>query len=243
VSEPTYVLIHGAWHGGWCWRPVVRDLRAGGARVVAPTLPGFANDDDPQGFSLAEVADSVVDLIERHDLTDVVLVGHSWAGYVLAAVAPRVRARLRRVVFWSAFVPAADASLLDELDDGTRALFRDLATASPDDTITLPYEVWQAIFVQDATPELQKVTYDLLVPQPFRYSATAVAPLDAGFDVPMTYLMGEADLTMPQDETGWTRMAARLGLVPELIPGSHELCFTDPAALTKVLGDVGRRVG
>lgn len=237
----TYLLIHGAWHGGWCWRPVARSLRAAGHRVLTPTLPGFADDGaDASAHSLADVVDAVADLVEREDLQDVVLVGHSWAGYVITALAPRIRQRLRRLVYWSAFVPAEGASLVDEVDDATRALFEELAAQSGNATIELPYPVWEQGFIQDAEPAVQRVTYGLLVPQPFRYSATPVTPLDPGsWDVPTTYLMGKDDLTMPQDETGWPRFAARLGLVPELIPGSHELFFTQPDALTAVLEGLG----
>jgi pimeloyl-ACP methyl ester carboxylesterase len=70
----TYVLITGAWPGGWGWRAVAQSLRADGHRVLTSTLPGLADGDDPTQHSLAGVAD----LIERDDLSDVVLVGHSW---------------------------------------------------------------------------------------------------------------------------------------------------------------------
>jgi hypothetical protein len=74
MSE-TYVLITGAWHGGWGWRAVAQSLRANGHRVLAPKLPGLADGDDPTHHSLADVVDNVAGLIERHDLSDVVLVG------------------------------------------------------------------------------------------------------------------------------------------------------------------------
>src|SRR5690349_20341030 len=88
MSE-TFVLVTGAWHGGWAWRPVAQHLRAAGHVVLTPTLPGLADGDDPTKHSLADVADFAVDLVERHDLRDVTLVGHSWGGYPMSAAAHR----------------------------------------------------------------------------------------------------------------------------------------------------------
>src|SRR5262249_22173404 len=97
----TFVLITGAWHGGWTWRRVAANLRAAGHRVLAPDLPGLADGDDPRRHGLADVGDFIVDLVERHDLHDVTLVGHSWGGYPITDAAPRLAARLRRLVYWS----------------------------------------------------------------------------------------------------------------------------------------------
>jgi hypothetical protein len=72
MSE-TFVLINGAWHGGWAWRPVAQHLRAAGHRVFTPTLPGLADGDDPTKHSLDDVVDFVVNLVERNDLHDVAL--------------------------------------------------------------------------------------------------------------------------------------------------------------------------
>jgi pimeloyl-ACP methyl ester carboxylesterase len=104
-----FVLITGAWHGGWAWRPVAEHLRAAGRAVYAPTLPGLADGDDPTQYSLADTVQAVVDLIEGEDLHDVTLVGHSWGGYPITGAAPAIAARLRKLVYWSAFVPAVRA--------------------------------------------------------------------------------------------------------------------------------------
>lgn len=111
MSE-AFVLVTGAWHGGWAWRPVAQHLRAAGHRVLTPTLPGLADGDDPRAHSLADVVDFVVDVIESNDLTDVTLVGHSWGGYPVTGASHRLRARLRKLVYWSAFVPAEGHDLL-----------------------------------------------------------------------------------------------------------------------------------
>jgi len=53
TNAKTFVLVHGAWHGGWAWQPVASRLRAAGHRVWAPTCPGLGIDDDPRGVTLA----------------------------------------------------------------------------------------------------------------------------------------------------------------------------------------------
>jgi pimeloyl-ACP methyl ester carboxylesterase len=102
----TYLLIHGAWHGGWCWQRVAPRLRAAGHRVLAPSLPGLAE----RAYLLSattgletHIADTV-ELIIGQDLHDVVLVGHSYGGLVISGVADRVGARLSHLAFLDAVI-------------------------------------------------------------------------------------------------------------------------------------------
>lgn len=102
------VLVHGAWHGGWCWSRVVPPLQASGARVFAPTLTGLGErahlTAEPPGLD-THIAD-VVGLIEAEELEDVVLVGHSYAGMVVTGVADRLKTRTARLVYLDAAVPS-----------------------------------------------------------------------------------------------------------------------------------------
>ena len=111
----TFLLVHGAWHGGWCWRRVQDQLRARGARTFAPTLTGLAERDHlaGPGISLSTHATDVTRLIEVEALTDVVLVGHSYGGMVVTAAAERIGNRLDAIVMLDAFVPDAGQSMLD----------------------------------------------------------------------------------------------------------------------------------
>jgi pimeloyl-ACP methyl ester carboxylesterase len=230
----TFVLITGAWHGGWAWRPVAQELRAAGCRVITPTLPGLHDGDDPTEHSLADVVDYVADLADARDLRDVTLVGHSWGGYVIAGAAPRIAARLRKLVFWSAFVPAAGRSLYDEVPPQYQELFTQLAQASGNNSITLPFEVWRSAFINDAGEDIQRLTHSLMVPQPFQYFTDTVAPLDAqAAGIPVSYVLSTEDIALPPGEYGWHRFADRLGVSPVTTPGSHEACLTQPATLAE----------
>jgi pimeloyl-ACP methyl ester carboxylesterase len=102
----SYVLIHGAWHGGWCWDRVAPLLRAAGHEVHAPTLTGLSERAhllSPQ-VGLDTHTEDVVRLLDVLDLRDVVLVGHSYAGQIVTAVADRRPERIARRVHLDAFV-------------------------------------------------------------------------------------------------------------------------------------------
>jgi pimeloyl-ACP methyl ester carboxylesterase len=109
----NFVLVHGAWHGGWCWR-FVRPLLEGHA-VFAPSLTGLGERKHlarPDIDLETHIAD-VVSLLEMEDLSEVILVGHSYGGMVVTGAADRVPARIARLVYLDAFVPEDGKCLLD----------------------------------------------------------------------------------------------------------------------------------
>ena len=102
----TYVLVHGAWHGGWCWRDVAPLLRAKGHQVFVPTLTGLGERVHlmTPAVNLTTHVTDVVNLIVWEELSDVILVGHSYAGHVIPLVADRIKAKLRHLVFVDAVI-------------------------------------------------------------------------------------------------------------------------------------------
>ena len=111
----TFVLVHGAWHGGWCWRKLTPLLRAAGQEVFTPTLTGLgerAHLGSPDVGLGTHVRD-VAQVLWYEDLADVVLVGHSYGGLVIGGVADQVPERLRHLVYLDAFVPEHGQSMLD----------------------------------------------------------------------------------------------------------------------------------
>jgi pimeloyl-ACP methyl ester carboxylesterase len=113
----TYVLVHGAWHGGWCWKRVRKALQSQGHDVFTPTLTGVADRShllSPHVDLETHIAD-VVNLLRWEELEDVVLCGHSYAGCVVTGVADRVPESIRAVIYLDAFVPEDGQSLYDTL--------------------------------------------------------------------------------------------------------------------------------
>jgi len=106
TQSKTYVLVHGAWHGGWCWRDIAKGLRAAGHTVFTPTLTGLGERVHlmNKSVNLSTHAADVVKVFEFEELNDVILVGHSYAGHVIPLVADQIKARIRHLVFLDAVV-------------------------------------------------------------------------------------------------------------------------------------------
>ncbi|MGW5359395.1 alpha/beta fold hydrolase [Actinopolymorpha pittospori] len=130
----SFVLIHGAWCGGWVWKHVASALRAPGNDVWTPTLTGLgerAHLASPQ-VGLATHVDDVVRMLEYEDLTDVVLVGHSYGGMVVTGVCDRVPERISQLVYLDGFVPRDGQSLHDLVPAGGARHNRELARREGD---------------------------------------------------------------------------------------------------------------
>jgi pimeloyl-ACP methyl ester carboxylesterase len=210
--------------------------------VHTPTLPGNGAGADP-GVAMADVVGSVVDLLEGQGLDDVVLVGHSFGGAVVQQVALRVPQRLRRMVFHNAYVVPDGAAVFDLVPASVAPAFQALAEAAGDGTVSLPFALFRDGFCNDADLATAQAAFDRMTPEPLARSTEPLAL--AGFvelPVPRSYLYATDDNVFPASEFSWhPGMSARLGpfrLVQ--MPGSHEVLFTDPAALAAKLVEAGR---
>ena len=103
----TYVLVHGGGHGGWCWERVATPLRAQGHRVYTPTLTGLGERSHllNPNIDLDTHINDVVNVLKWENLTDVILVGHSYGGMVITGVADRARDHVGQLVFFDAAHP------------------------------------------------------------------------------------------------------------------------------------------
>jgi pimeloyl-ACP methyl ester carboxylesterase len=103
----TFVLVHGAWHGGWCWRRVADVLRARGHRVFAPSLTGLGDRSHlfSKDISLQTHVEDILSVVETEELSDFVLVGHSYAGMVISGVADTLGKRVSCYVYLDARLP------------------------------------------------------------------------------------------------------------------------------------------
>ena len=111
----TFVLIHGAWHGGWAWKKVKPLLGGAGYEVFTPTLTGLGERRHlaSPAVNLDTHIQDVVGVLESEDLRDVVLVGHSYGGMVISGVAERAPDHLARIVYLDAFLPEDGKALND----------------------------------------------------------------------------------------------------------------------------------
>jgi pimeloyl-ACP methyl ester carboxylesterase len=128
-----FVLVHGAWHGSWCWARVRQWLAAEGHEVFTPTLTGVGERSHllSRNVGLDTHVDDLTNLLTWENLRDVVLVGHSYGGAVVRHVADRMPDRIRSLVYLDAFVPDHGKSIFDYLPDAGEA-HRDLAALQGD---------------------------------------------------------------------------------------------------------------
>jgi pimeloyl-ACP methyl ester carboxylesterase len=231
----TFVLIPGAWHGAWVWRPVAKRLRAAGHPAVALTMPGLTDGDDPNGLRLQDAVDRVVTEVERQNLSDVTLVAHSWGGYPMTGAAHRLTGRLAKIIYYNALVPSRGRSALDEFPPETAGAIRAAIGSSPDGTWDPPLELVQHGLMQGEPEAAQRLLWELLVPQPGLYGEDVLdVPDVTTLGVPVTYVLSEDDRGL-----GWPEAAAeflaRLGVEPVMVPGSHQSLLTHPDEVAKAL--------
>ena len=113
----TFVLVHGAWHGSWCWKRVRKALQERGHDVFTPTMTGVGERLHllSPHVNLDTHIEDVVNLIRWEELSDIVLCGHSYGGCVITGVADRVPDRIAALVYLDAFVPEDGQGLFDIL--------------------------------------------------------------------------------------------------------------------------------
>ena len=114
ANAKTFVLVHGAWHGGWCWRRVSDLLEKKGHKVFTPTMTGLGERShllDPK-VNLATHVTDIVNVIKWESLNDIVLVGHSYGGMIISGVAERMHEAIGSIVFLDAFVPENGEALV-----------------------------------------------------------------------------------------------------------------------------------
>ncbi|MFP6641522.1 MAG: alpha/beta fold hydrolase [Myxococcota bacterium] len=108
-----FVLVHGAWHGSWCWHKLVPILEAAGHHVVAPDLPGHGSDITPiAGLTLDDYADGLASTVVAQS-EPVILVGHSLGGAVITQAAEYCPGDVHRLVYLAAYVPGDGESVAD----------------------------------------------------------------------------------------------------------------------------------
>ncbi len=129
----TYILVHGAWSGGWGYKPIARALRAAGHEVYVPTLTGLGEREHlaSGAIDLTLHITDVVNMIDYEDLSDVILCGHSYGGMVITGVAAAVGDRIRTLFYLDAFLPKDGEALWDIADDFARRHYIDAQRDTP----------------------------------------------------------------------------------------------------------------
>jgi pimeloyl-ACP methyl ester carboxylesterase len=232
----TFVLVHGAWHGGWCWIKVTRLLTDAAHIVYTPTLTGLgerAHLARPE-IDLETHVQDVVGVLETEELRSVVLVGHSYGGMVISGVAARARNRIERLVYLDAFVPEAGQSLFSllkpELADGMR---KAAADGEGWRIPPLPPARFGVTSQRDTDWLLRR-----LVPQPLKTFDQPLAAV-ASADLARTYLYCSKPATGTYDQVAERIRDDRKWKFHDVKTG-HDAMVTAPGEVAKILMAEGK---
>lgn len=221
----TFVLVHGAWYGGWCWAHVARQLRDAGHEVYTPTLSGLgehAGHDAAQVDLRTHVGD-VMDVLAEHDLEDVVLVGHSYGGLVVREAADHLSDRIRELVLIDAWV-GADGESLESLAPG---FFRNwIDSATTDGLIATP----PASSVGVVEAELAAWIEARLRPQPRLTFSQPTRLTGAVGNIPCRAIVCAPGGPMP-----FAEIAEAFGWPIEYIESGHDVMTLAPDQLSELL--------
>lgn len=165
----TYLLVHGAWHGAWCWRKVL-PLLLPGSTVIAPDLPGHGQDRTPLAkVTFASYVKRITDLLDQAS-EPVILVGHSMGGAVISQAAKLRPEKIARLVYLTAFIPRDGQSLMQALNEEPDLAFSGMEFT--DQAVRLLPEAARALFYHDCSNRDTRRAIQHLCPQ-------ALEPLNA----------------------------------------------------------------
>jgi|SRR5690625_2462396 len=231
----NFVFVHGAFHGAWCWKPLLDELKAQGHQTTAIDLPGSGEDQTPIDEVTLEAA--VARVIETIRLTKgpAVLVGHSMGGVVITQVADRIPELLDRVVYIAGFRPRNGEALLDlaalpeGAGDGVQA---NLTVAGNPPMAIFNQNAAAEIFYHDCPPVLVEWATPRLKPQPTALDITPVVLQNGAFPT-SDYIVCTDDRATPVSLQKFmaTRDFAR---VFELSTG-HSPFMSRPTEVAKIL--------
>lgn len=229
-----FVLIHGAWHGGWCWEGLIRVLEKSGHTAEAPTMPGHTRGDDRSKVIFNSYVERIIEVLKKQP-RPVILVGHSSAGFLLQSAAPKVSDKIERLVFHNAFILPDGMAQLDVVPPEVAQAMIAAAKASPDNSVPVNEEFVRNVLMVGDTKELQDALVKRLIPQPLALFTTKVST--GAFNkltIPQTVLFCKDDASLPPGAfLGMAQNLVKFDLIE--IPGGHETLFTKPEAVAREL--------
>lgn len=241
MGRLNFVLVHGIWHGGWCWQRVADILRTRGHRVAAPTHTGLGERAHllTESVTMDVFVQDVVNHLIFEDLRDVVLVGHSFGGAPVIGAADRVKDRLAKLVFLDGAILEGGERWFDLLP---AEIAQDRARQAEESSggISLPVAPVQNFGV--TKPEDVAFLEPRLTPHPF---ATFTSPLTlagpVGNGLPVAYIACTDPAYPPA--AGSRKRAEDRGWPVHELPTGHDAMVTAPLATADLLERLGAEGG
>jgi pimeloyl-ACP methyl ester carboxylesterase len=230
----TFVLVHGAWHGGWCWRRVADLLEAKGHKVFAPTLTGLGERSHLMraGINVSTHVTDVVNVLKWERLSDVVLCGHSYGGFVVSGVAEQAADKIGSIVFLDAFVPENGDSMASLTSQAVRDNLK-IATERGD--LGVPARPAAAFLVNEKD---QAWVDSLTGPQPIETMTEQVKITGARDRIAKKSYIRAGAYPNPGFDKAFARVKADKSWRTYEVPCGHDVMVDMPERLAEILVEV-----
>jgi pimeloyl-ACP methyl ester carboxylesterase len=241
-----FVLIHGGFHGAWCWDRVIPELEQLGHQAIAIDLPGHGARADERS-TLADRRDAILGVLEQGD----VLVGHSGGGYDITLAADAATERVSHLVYLAAGLPLEGRTVLEATGGATArsdakegvvtqlmsdetGMLRFIKPNASGRMECVDFAAARDFFYHDCDDETAKWAFDRLTPAPVEFLVERVSlPRFWKAQLPRSYIYCVQDRAKPHAMS--EEVVRRLGVVPLTIDASHSPFLSRPAELAKLL--------
>lgn len=229
----TFVLVHGSFHGGWCWKKVEPILKKEGHIVHSPTMTGFGDRShlvSPR-VGLELNIEDIVQVFEYQDLEDVVLVGHSYGTLVITGVAEHCTDRISQLVYLDGFLPEDGQSAWDIAPDAEE-IWAERAVG-PEEWLVFPADPEDVYNISDPD-DLEWLRENLVPTSHFTHREPLRIPDERAMDLPRTFIT----CTQYEPFKPMAQKAREEGLEYYELDTSHEPMVTSPNELSDILLEV-----
>jgi pimeloyl-ACP methyl ester carboxylesterase len=236
----TYVLVHGAWHGGWCWHKIVSRLEALGHKVVAPDMPGHGSDPQPIAtVTLPDIVSRVHEVIDAQN-EPVILVGHSYGGAIITQASEKRAAKIKSLVYVTAFLLDHGLSLMNLAEqDSESHLGGQVDFSAHGDTATVKPAALRDCFYAQCSDEDFELARSLLGPEAISGMRAPMQTSAEGFGrLPRYYVECLKDHAISPYLQKRLYTALPCSRVFSL-DTDHSPFFSAPDALTEILAGLG----
>jgi pimeloyl-ACP methyl ester carboxylesterase len=233
AATKTFVLVHGAWHGGWCWANVASILRGRGHTVFTPTQTGLGERSHllSKWIDLEVFITDIANVLKWEDLNEVVLVGHSFGGNAISGVADRMRDRVRQLIYLDAVILENGQSAFSQLPKEV-VQARTKAAQETSGGLSIPPPPPVAFGITD--PAQTHFVASRLTPHPFNtYTAPLTLANKVGNSVPASYIVCTDPIYEPLEASrSWAKLA---GWKLIEIKAGHDAMVIAPNLLSDLL--------
>lgn len=240
----TFVLVHGGGHGGWCYQAVARLLRDEGHEVYTPTLTGLGERSHllSADVDLEMHITDVVQLLDFEDLSDVVLVGHSYGGMVITGIADRVPERIANLVYLDAAFPQNGQSLVDVAGDFILAARESAQVVDGIELVLFPGTDPMNYFGVTDSAQLAWMK-PKLTPHPWRCFEQKLVLNNEELmrQIPFSFVLTNVQIETLDDEMREMAKQVTEGRFYEVATG-HDLMISEPEKTAEVLLSIAARL-